>query len=573
MKTKQICLWCGSAAALLTCLFALWLNVLGRYNFSYLEEWRTLIVDPLYVQQTIGQLGGVAIYLADWLVQWFASPMVGVVVTAVLLALCWLFLALAFRVLAKNWIAMPLALLPLIAIAVLLYNTNFQYFAVVSLLFMSFGLWATVNISAPRSRMLCAVAVALLLVWTSGAVATLFCLLVLVFSLFQSPRQSWLALVPLLAVVFVAWRQTLGGEGGSLRHLLLPDGFFTLRLKAGSLIYLPFTLTVAAAVLSGIISLIDVKKVKQSVLVLVATIECLAVVAFAVFATRQYTNPQLAALKEVSYWSRKGDWDRVVRCCNAADLQHNILFQNYRNLALAEQGKLADELFAAPVRDIQSIYIQGDKKPHVLSLLSDIYFSMGHIALSQRYAFEAFESSGNRSPRMLQRLVETSLVFGEYELADKYLNLLTKTTHYANWAKSYKSLLRNDLAVQKHPILGEKKRCLFSDNRLSGSLGLDDDLKQILRANPLHYKSLHYLGSLCLLMKDFDRFGSVMREFYSDKPLPRAFAEAAAVMMADDSVLCTESVVDEAVAQRYEKFLSGDSAEKNSFWYFLKYVR
>ena len=45
---------------------------------------------------------------------------------------------------------------------------------------------------------------------------------------------------------------------------------------------------------------------------------------------------------------------------------------------------------------------------------------MGHIAFSQRYAFEANEGMGNFSPRMLQRLVQTSLISVSYTHLDVY---------------------------------------------------------------------------------------------------------------------------------------------------------
>lgn len=96
-------------------------------------------------------------------------------------------------------------------------------------------------------------------------------------------------------------------------------------------------------------------------------------------------------------------------------------FQNYHNVALAEQGLLADQLFMQPCIDIQTIYVPGNKTPYLSALLSDIYFSMGHIAFSQRYAFEANEGMGNFSPRMLQRLVQTSLIYGHYGTARSIL--------------------------------------------------------------------------------------------------------------------------------------------------------
>ena len=149
-----------------------------------------------------------------------------------------------------------------------------------------------------------------------------------------------------------------------------------------------------------------------------------------------------------------------------------------------------------PCIDIQTIYVPGNKTPYLSALLSDIYFSMGHIAFSQRYAFEANEGMGNFSPRMLQRLVQTSLIYGHYGTAKKYLDILESTLFYKDWATAHRRFLWNDPAVETDSILGSKRKCLFPDNRFSGIKGLDDDLKQIVLKNPMHKTTIQYLGSL-----------------------------------------------------------------------------
>lgn len=214
---------------------------------------------------------------------------------------------------------------------------------------------------------------------------------------------------------------------------------------------------------------------------------------------------------------------------------NNLLFQNYHNVALAEQGLLADQLFMQPCIDIQTIYVPGNKTPYLSALLSDIYFSMGHIAFSQRYAFEANEGMGNFSPRMLQRLVQTSLIYGHYGTAKKYLDILESTLFYKDWATAHRRFLWNDPAVETDSILGSKRKCLFPDNRFSGIKGLDDDLKQIVLKNPMHKTTIQYLGSLYLLSKDIPRFKATLETFYGT---PGAAVRAARLLSGGSGCLC-----------------------------------
>ena len=64
---------------------------------------------------------------------------------------------------------------------------------------------------------------------------------------------------------------------------------------------------------------------------------------------------------------------------------------------------------------------------------------------AQRFAFEAMEAIPNfrKSGRCLKRLAETNLINGQYEVAAKYLRILSKTLFYKDWAKKH-----DDLSIQ-----------------------------------------------------------------------------------------------------------------------------
>lgn len=95
-------------------------------------------------------------------------------------------------------------------------------------------------------------------------------------------------------------------------------------------------------------------------------------------------------------------------------------------------------------------------------ILSDIYLQMGFfpqqqlcfVNLSQRAAFEAMEAIPNygKSGRSLQRLVETNIITGNYEVAQKYLDILDETLFYRKWAKKMRPLAENPLHIQEYPF-------------------------------------------------------------------------------------------------------------------------
>ena len=264
------------------------------------------------------------------------------------------------------------------------------------------------------------------------------------------------------------------------------------------------------------------KLIHSRVIVLCVTMAS-AVLMFAGVWRTFSVNRNSARFQQLSYMSRYGQWDAILASFDKKNPVSNLLYQNFLNLALAEKHLLGERLLDQPCQDIRSIYVDAVQNEEVAVLLSDIYWSMGHIALSQRYAFESNEKMGNLSARMLQRLVKTNILYGQYEVAEKYLKWLDKTLYYRTWCRHYRTFLWNDHAVETDAELGMKRKCLLSDNRLSGLRGLDDDLLNIARSTRGTSQSrttLNYLGSLYILAGYTSQFTDMMKEFSRSADMP-----------------------------------------------------
>lgn len=219
---------------------------------------------------------------------------------------------------------------------------------------------------------------------------------------------------------------------------------------------------------------------------------------------------------ELSNMARDEDWDGIVGKCEESGRLSNLLVQNFLNMALAERGELGDRLLDEPCRDIRSIYNESVENPDFAALLSDIFYSMGHIAQSQRYAFELNQKKDNMSPRLLKRLVQTNIIYGQYDVARKYLMWLKKTAYYKDWAEVQERYLNHDEIVENDEEYGMKRLCLIPDNRFTGIKGLDDDLLNIARSTRGKRQcrtTLQYLASLYLLAEYKTEFVSLCDEF------------------------------------------------------------
>jgi hypothetical protein len=175
-------------------------------------------------------------------------------------------------------------------------------------------------------------------------------------------------------------------------------------------------------------------------------------------------------------------------------------------------------------------------------------------------------------------LIETNLAFGYYPVARKYIDLLGRKTAYSAIADRYRPFLNNDSLVEADPVLGPKRRCIPEKDFISMVRGIEEDLKDIIRANPSNRKAVEYLGSIYLLDCKMDDFKAMLDEFYGTealKTLPASFAEAACMLSELNRGYWKEVGVSPETNNLYWDFkkrlgtgLSMDKF-KNTFWYYI----
>jgi hypothetical protein len=571
---------------LLAVFFGYFLWKGGFYTFSYQSEWHAAVFRPNWFVRAMTHPGGVANALADALCATYDAPWTGVVTNALILAVIAAIHLYAVRKTAGVVKWATLCVLPSLGLMFLQFQPNALYAATTSFGMASLMLWLTL-----RWMDDCREAVGTWYGWVylttaflyvaAGPVALLYAFWLVILEVRALPKgRRWpLVLLPLF-VGALAFLYLYQGEAGDLRPLLTPEAYYTLRLPAIDLVYLP------AGVSLILMALAQVESLKQRWLqrpwkggsILAFNLVLLALIMYGgLQGVRRHTDANGLFFQRLSVYATHGDTKAIRRACRQYPMD-NLLFQNYLNMALAEEGRLADELFEEPCLDIRTIYVQGDKTPYVSGMLSDIYFSMGHIALAQRYAFEANEGMDNRSPRMLRRLVQTNLIYGAYAVARKYLDVLAAMPCQGQWVERHRRFLDHDEAVEADSLLGLKRRCLFPDNRFAGSRGLDDDLRQILLVNPRHRPTMLYLGCLYLLSKDLPRFRQTLDTFYDTEALPAgtlpvAFQEAVRWMAQDDPSLAERYPVSPEVEARWVRFQEKPRQQPHSFWYYMKYRR
>ena len=564
-KHKSIIFWTIVFAAY--CI-ALWLT--DKYIFQYFEQQQTFFADAGFLRSTLGQVGGCTILLSDLIIQFFVCPAAGIIMTSLLLTLISLVSYRVFRHISDKWDTALLGILPGAGCILQMYNMNFQYFGIVSMLIMVLFLWGYVNINKDLSRLIWGILMVLALFAFSGAIASLFAISVLLIEVFTGTRGAWkFLLVPVVTAAAGAFA-ICAGAAADIKHLLGPFAYFTLRVDISDVAYLSWGCWGIALLLACIRSVIKTSGrffTSCFLAVQLAGIFCLCF-----FGGKTFVNTSDIFFRELNQLARTGEWEHIIQRYGDRP-SDNLLFQNYLAVALAEKGLLADRAFDYNFQSIRSVFVETNKTPYVSNLLGDVFYSMGELGLAQRYYFESNESRGDYSPACLQKLALTNLAYGAYGVADKYLSLLGKTLFYKGWAEKYKGLLYDDAAVESDSVTGSLRRCIFPDNKLSGLGGLDIDFRRILRANPEHSQTMQYLGTVLLLMKDIEAFMGLLEEFYGTSALggelPRSFQQAVCVFANGDTEILEKYKVSAETIAEFAAFKEKRSA--HNFWFFYYY--
>lgn len=235
----------------------------------------------------------------------------------------------------------------------------------------------------------------------------------------------------------------------------------------------PLTMILASAVLK------TCSRLDSKVLKVVSTIAAVTFV-FAggwIYVIRN-CNPQYERIFEYDKMACAQDWDGILEKASSTPVT-SLAEGTAVDLALAMKGTLLKDMFrysqAGP-----SMLIPDYASGYVVSLTAgESAFRAGLLNTARHYAFEEYESYPNFkiSSRFMKRLAEIDLINGNYEIAERFLIELSHTLFYRKWAKTY---LDNPTAITSAPEYARLAACRDSSDYLYSDSS-DEDKRTMLR--------------------------------------------------------------------------------------------
>lgn len=456
---------------------------------SFHEQYQLFQSTSTYFLRHLSLPGGVAAYVAQWLVQFFLFPAAGALVMALLLAALHAAL-LSLARLRDRWpLASVLAVLPVALAARVLADVNMLPALLVA---ADMALWGVLLCLLPVrgwGRAVLTVVCMPVLYWLCGPVVWMA---IACAALLALARRRWLwlgacvlsaAVVALLAYVTLPVQYPVARVANGLFYCRLPQYDATWQwLLLGALALTPALLW-------------HLCRLRVRPVVLCAAVVAVAGLSWPVVSTG--VDPVQREVVGYDYLVRNARWDDVVeRAVQVPPTRP--LSTACVNLALAQRGQLSDSLFHYFQNGPQGL-IPPFTRDYIESVtIGEIYYHLGMLNDAQRMAMEAQACvpDGRLSARCMQMLLHTSLLNGNERQAQRYQRWLDNTLFYKHTTKdAVKSLQKASVPPRLHD--GD----LFYDGN-----NTEQVLARIVEQIPTHRMAYEYLMAYCLLSRNLDGF-------------------------------------------------------------------
>ena len=586
----------GVALAMLL-LLALHLQSTQEYLFSFREKMMVFYYDWSIILNRYSGIGGLSMLINHWLCQFFIIKGVGVAVTATLGTLSALML---WRSLARQLpplMLLPLCILPFIFLCHALFDIYYNYQGVVAYFLFTLFAWLyrilsdriTKQNHQTTKRLLLTTLLTLLLFYIGGAVGFLLAVYIFIIELTShlAPRTSYLApLIPIALILALSYVCIQEGLIPRWRDALTNEAYYEPILRATPFFHTSWILVAVLPLLVPLIGSLE-HKLKPWIRTAAAVAVLTLVSVFAIHSAHR-NQQKMYPMIVMDHFIYHHDWEGLLRSpyCQSS----NFILMNRVNLALSHSGRFLDDFFHYPQIAPYSILTELKELAldvEITTTLSEIFWQMDNIASADEKAFNSYEGLRYGSPSNLQMLVRTSIVFGRYQHAEKYIKLLEKTLFYKDWATAQRAFLYNDQKVLDDPEYGSKRRSLPNDTReFIQARGPYYDLLLTLRTNPQATAARDYAIAYLLLANDVPHINDFIEEFYGTEAMPTMplrLQEAAVAAHEKDLDWCRTHGVEEKVIDDYQHLRqvllqanqSGDRSTqalmpwRYTYWYYL----
>jgi len=147
----------------------------------------------------------------------------------------------------------------------------------------------------------------------------------------------------------------------------------------------------------------------------------------------------------------QADWDGVLKWCGDGPVTRQMWL--LRSAALLNEGRIGDELYKLNPKTVPPRATKGESVHMVETDGPLIYFLNARTHFAYRWCIENMVEYGPSAGR-LRLMIMCSLIHGEWEVARKYIDILSGTRYHREWAQSQLRFIENPELLKQDPLYG-----------------------------------------------------------------------------------------------------------------------
>lgn len=497
-------------------------------HLAYQEQFQLFLFDADYWWERVTVPGGFAEYIAEFLTQFYYYTWAGAAILAVVYVLLQ---RLVWRLAKEQGAAdvyYPLSFLPVMLLWCFMEDENAMLSGAVSLLLALAVSYACTLVKGTWKRIVYILTALPLLYWAAGAVHFIFMgwAVVREFRLRLKNRSVWEGVglcggiglwgicCPLLASIWMQY---------PVYRLMTGIGYYRFPVPVpGMEIAIALALTVLPFVMAALPAVKQKKAWYGSLLTVGVGLSGWYVVASGY-------DPDKEEAMEYDRLVRNKQWQAIIGKAEKRS-PTSPFGVTCLNLALGKTGQMGDRMFEFYQNGTEGLLPEFQRDFTSPLPTSEAYYHLGMINTAQRFTFEAMESipNFNKSGRCFKRLAETNLINGQYEVAAKYLRMLTKTLFYKKWAEETMTYLYNEEKINAHKEWGWLRQIRYTEDFLFSDREVDIMLGLLYQHNHRNRMAFEYMLAYVLQKRDMESF---MKYYPLGKHagydhIPRSYQEA-----------------------------------------------
>jgi hypothetical protein len=561
-------------------------------NHLYQKEQLQLFELTLkYFSDAVSRLGGISVYLTEFLIQFFRLPFIGAFIITSMLLLLHL---LTKKILYKTSGFSPLILLSFLPAAgywIILLDDFYNLSGLTGLLISLSAVIIYLNINGSLKRSLFGILLIPVIYWLTGAAYLVFVLTIItaeiLFRLKKDWRQDMISIPFMVAYILLTLILPFASRTFLFRDTVLQSFISSAYFRISIFFPAPLVLMFGFFPLSLILNNIKPKIMSEKGSALIDLISIPVIILFLVLGIQ--SNGNFKDEKAMAYDNLVDSerWDKIISKAEK-EKPSDRMSMIAVNLALAKSGELSSEMFRFG-QDKNYLFGEYERRGMTSFLTSETFYHLGLINFAQMFAMETIESTPDAKypSRSFRRVAETYIINGQYKLALKYLTPLSHTLFYHKWAKECISQIKDEDKIASNLYWSQIRKLLPKFDFYYDPGKMDIALKYLLVSNTDNRMAYEYLMAYYLLQKDLDGFlvNLPLAESLNYGELPLAWQEAAAYIetrikqvppplvkysLRNDVLQNIRSYAEEFTRSRQDTAKMMDKFG-NTYWFYLHY--